>query len=209
MTEPAHALDAPTRALIRVAAALADGADDLLGALLDEARAADAPGSWLNELVLAGVLFAGFPRALVLARAVRERWPEAAASGDASDYAAWPAWRERGEALCRRTYGSNYERLRSNVAKLHPALDAWIVMDGYGRTLSRPGLDPGRRELCSIAMLVPQRTPRQLHSHLRGALNVGASAADVEAVFEALADLPCVSPERLAEARRQWLEVRP
>jgi len=56
-------------------------------------------------------------------------------------------------------------------------------MDGYGRTISRPHLDLRRRELCSIAMLVAQGVPRQLHSHLQGALNAGATPAEIEEVL--------------------------
>jgi len=47
---------------------------------------------------------------------------------------------------------------------------------------------------------------QQLHSHLRGALNTGASAEDVEAVLE------LVGPDLDAELRRraweQWADVR-
>lgn len=197
-------VDAPTAALIRVAAAMADAPDELLERLVQEAKAAGTPGAWLDELVLAGVLFVGFPRALVVLAAVRREFPEAGPEGDAADYAAWQRWKQRGEQACRKIYGANYDKLRANVRAMHPVLDAWILMDGYGRTMSRPGLDMARRELCSIAMLVPQRTPRQLHSHLRGALNCGASAEQVEAVFDLVATLPCVPADRIASSVTVW-----
>jgi len=94
------------------------------------------------------------------------------------------------------------------VRALHPALDAWIVTDGYGRTLSRPGLDLRRRELCAIAMLVPQQVPRQLHSHLRGALQAGATEQDVTETLNILEAIPGTAPGRLTTARALWDEVR-
>ena len=51
----------------------------------------------------------------------------------------------------RQVYGDNYAKLRENVKKLHPALDTWMLVEGYGRTLSRTGLDLARREFCVIA----------------------------------------------------------
>jgi 4-carboxymuconolactone decarboxylase len=55
-----------------------------------------------------------------------------------------------------------------------------MVTEGYGRTLSRPGLDLRRRELCTVAQTAVLDAPHQLHSHLRGALNAGASPAELE-----------------------------
>jgi 4-carboxymuconolactone decarboxylase len=96
-------------------------------------------------------------------------------------------WRARGEATCRTIYGANYDQLRNNVRALHPALDQWMVTEGYGRTLSRPGLDLLRRELCTVAQCAVQGAAPQLHSHLRGARHAGASNADLRAVL-AVAD---------------------
>lgn len=202
-------LGADTAGLVRVAALLADADAQVLTSLMQAALTGGTPAVWLEEVVLAAVLFVGFPRALVGAAALRSLVPAVAGElGDAADYAAWPAWRARGETVAGVIYGPNLDKLRGNVRALHPALDAWIMMDGYGRTLGRAGLDLRRRELCAIAMLVPQRAPRQLHSHLRGALNAGASAADVEAVLDVVAALPSVPGSRVALARKLWIEIR-
>ena len=202
-------LDEPTVGLVRVAAALTDAEQGVLADLMRAALGRGTGAAWLEELVLAAVLFVGFPRALVSAAALRTLVPDVTGEpGDAADYAAWPAWRERGEATCRTVYGANYEQLRRNVRALHPALDAWIVMDGYGRTLSRPALDLKRREFCAIAMLVPQRVPRQLRSHLHGARNAGATVPEVDAVLDIVASMPVVPGSRAAAARRLWAELR-
>ncbi len=54
---------------------------------------------------------------------------------------------------------------------------------GYGKVLGRPGLDLATRELCIVALLAVLRTPRQLYSHLRGALNAGAPPPEMEEVL--------------------------
>ena len=200
-------LDGATQALVAVAAALYDAPEDEIARRFVAARAAGTSAVWLEELVLAAVLFVGFPRALVAAAALRRVEPDAGAPGDAADYSRWREWRARGEETCRRIYGANYEKLRRNLAAMHPALDEWIVTEGYGRAISRPGLDLLRRELCAIAMLVPQGVPRQLHSHLRGALNAGAAPADVEATLDVVASKG-MTGARMEAARRLWGEMR-
>lgn len=202
------AIDAGTAALLRLAALVNGAPPETLAAEFRLALKAGAEPEWLDELVLTTVLFAGFPRALVAAGALRSVVPEPAGLGDAASYDRWPDWLKRGEAACRIIYGERYENLRRNVTQLHPALDAWILMDGYGRTISRPGLDLARRELCAVAMLVPQGVPRQLHSHLHGALNAGATLSQVEQALAIAIEAGKVSAGLADAARTLWQEVR-
>ena len=201
-------LDPATRGLIVVAAQVFDASEDALAALMREAREAGTSARWLEELVLMTVLFAGFPKALVAAAALRKVEPKHGDVGDAADYHAWTDWRERGEETAHKVYGANYPKLRDNVKALHPALDAWIITDGYGRTISRPGLDLRRRELCAIAILVPQGVPRQLHSHLRGALNAGATEADVTETLRITGAAVNMPAGRAKAAVRLWADLR-
>ena len=83
--------------------------------------------------------------------------------------------------MCRRVYGTQYDGLRGNIAALHPDLDRWMVDEGYGRVLGRPGLPLVERELCIVGILTVLGTSRQLYAHLRGALRVGASPEEVAA----------------------------
>jgi len=200
-------LDPATRALVRVALGLAHASEARLGEWLEEAGRAGTPPLWLDELLISSLLYVGYPRALVALAVFRRLVPAAAAGAEPADYERWREWRERGEATCRAVYGKHYDQLRVNVRALHPALEQWMIVDGYGKTLGRPGLDLRRRELCSIAMLIPQQVPRQLVSHLRGALNAGAAAAEVDEVLE-LAGEAGVFPEVLALARDLWRELR-
>jgi 4-carboxymuconolactone decarboxylase len=91
--------------------------------------------------------------------------------------------RRRGEALCRRIYGPVYDRMISRMAGYHPDLADWILADGYGRVLSRPGLSIRERELIVVAVLSALRLPKQLESHVRGARRVGATAREVSAML--------------------------
>lgn len=177
------ALDEHTVALVGLAGAIALGQEGELRQRIATAQAAEVPPRWVDELLLQSVLMVGWPRALVAAGLWRAAVGEMAEGGelDLEDDAA-PEWRRRGEATCRIVYGSNYTKLRRNVAALHPALDEWMITEGYGRTLSRPGLDLKRRELCTVAQTAVLDTPHQLHSHLRGALHAGATPEEVEVV---------------------------
>jgi 4-carboxymuconolactone decarboxylase len=200
-------LDPATRGLVRVALGLADGSEVQLGEWIAEARQAGTPVLWLEELLISSVLYVGFPRALVAMMEFRRHVLDPAAGAEATDYARWAEWRSRGEATCRVVYGKHYDQLRRNMRALHPALEQWMIIDGYGKVLSRPGLDLMRRELCSVGMLVAQRAPRQLLSHLRGALNAGATPAQLEEVLE-IAGAAGTAPDVLAVARTLWQELR-
>ncbi len=200
-------LDPATRGLVRVALGLLDGSEAQLGAWMAEALRAGTPALWLEEMLISAVLYVGFPRALVAMAEFRRLVPAPAPGAEAADYERWREWRSRGEEACRVVYGSHYEQLRHNVRALHPALEQWMIVDGYGKTLSRPGLDLTRRELCSVAMLIPQMAPRQLLAHLRGALNAGAPPAQIDEVL-AIAGESGVVPAGLGVARNLWRELQ-
>jgi 4-carboxymuconolactone decarboxylase len=55
--------------------------------------------------------------------------------------------------------------------------------------LSRPQLDLVTRELCVVAACAASGQQRQLHSHLHGALNSGASVKQVGEALDALEEL--------------------
>src|SRR5438552_2481313 len=81
-----------------------------------------------------------------------------------------------------------------------------VVVDAYGKILARPGLDSKRRELCTLAAIAMQNAPRQLHAHLRGALNTGSTREDVDAVLDMVEmDL---TKERALTLWEMWADVR-
>jgi 4-carboxymuconolactone decarboxylase len=160
----------------------------------------------VEEIILQSYLFAGFPRSLNAARAWRSASGRPAPAEDSeASVEDLGFWRMRGEETCRVVYGDSYERLRENIRGLHPALDEWMIVDGYGKVLSRPGVDLRIRELCVVAACAVSGQQRQLHSHLHGAMNAGASAAELGAVLDALTDL--ISRDDLARYRQLLQKV--
>ena len=188
-TPTVDVLDEPTRELVRLAAAIAVADEAGLRRAMETAAERTAP-AWVEEVVLQAYLFAGFPRALNAAREWRRAsGRQAPEVDDGTDYAFHEAWRERGEATCATVYGPFYDKLRDNIRALHPALDAWMIVDGYGKVLARPALDLRRRELCIVATCAVARQDRQLHSHLHGALHAGATPDEVAATLAAVGDM--------------------
>ena len=144
----------------------------------------------VEEIILQSYLFAGFPRALNAARMWRAASGKPAPAEDVEPpVEGLGLWKARGEETCATVYGDHYEKLRRNIRGLHPALDEWMIVDGYGKVLSRPGVDLRTRELCVVAACAVSGQQRQLHSHLRGALNAGSSVGEISGVLDALADL--------------------
>ena len=176
-------LDAATSALVALATAIALGDETLVEQHCRTCMAEGAPETWIDELLLQSTLMVGWPRALIASAICRRVLGPAHSLEDGADYRRIPEWQERGEAVCRTIYGDNYQRLRSNIQELHPALDAWMVTEGYGRTLGRPGLDLARRELTIVAQVAVQGAERQLHAHLRGALHAGTAPAALDSAL--------------------------
>lgn len=176
-------------ALVRLAAAVAAGSEAEVRARIADAVDVVRP-EWVEEVILQSYLFAGFPRTLNAAREWRRlSGRPAPLHDDGERHDQSERWAESGERTCAVVYGPFYQRLRHNIRALHPALDAWMIVDGYGKVLSRTELDLPRRELCIVAACAAARQDRQLHSHLHGALHAGASASDVRSTLDALADM--------------------
>ncbi len=207
MTAKQDNLDPQTRDLARFAAAIAQGYEPELRERVAPLRSSQVPVQWVEELLLQSVLMCGYPRTLVAFMVWRKfgRVPAPKDDPDAQ-YANVEAWTSRGEELCALIYGDNYAKLRDSVRVLHPAMDAWMITEGYGRTLARPGLDLTRRELCNVVQTAVLETPRQLHSHLRGALNAGATFGQIEGVLSIVN--PLLSFDQWKKAKELWKSVR-
>lgn len=198
-------IEAGLRHLVRIAGAIAGSPEGQVRSLMSEAVGEVDPVS-VEEIILQSYLFAGFPRTLNAMRAwrgVSERpAPDTDPEAAAEDF---DLWRTRGAETCAIVYGESYEKLRQNIRELHPALDEWMIVDGYGKVLSRPGVDLRTRELCVVAACAVSGQQRQLHSHLRGALNAGSSVGEIAAVLDALGNL--ISRDDLARYRQLLAKV--
>ena len=205
-TGTAATLDPQTVALVRVAAAIATGDDKVLRDRMTATRGANVPALWMEELLLQSLLNVGYPLTLAAFAVWREVAGPVKDAGEPIAHAVWPQWVERGAKACAAVYGRTYHKLLLNLKALHPALEALVLVDAYGKVLGRPGLDAKRRELCTLAAIAMLRAPRQLHAHLRGALNTGSTREEVDTVLALVeGDLP---PERALRIWELWADVR-
>jgi len=164
--------------------------------------ASKVPVADLKEAVLQTYLFAGFPRA------INGLWAIDDVFGDAA------VWRERapksasarGERLCRRIYGRDYDPMMRRMRRLHPDLAEWILVEGYGKTLSRSRFDARLREMLVIPVLVALEAWRQLPSHLLGLIHVGGAAGDVATAIRSARGL--VPAGALRQAESLWKRAR-
>jgi len=185
--------------LVRIAAAIA-GSDEATTRNVMEHAVASVKPEEVDEVILQSYLFAGFPRTLNAARSWRAiSGSPAPESDDKAELKSGTAWEEQGERTCEVVYGESYQLLRENIRKLHPALDTWMITDGYGKVLSRPQLELKVRELCIVAACAATGQQRQLHSHLHGALNSGVSKEDLSAAIDALGSI--IGEAELAQCR--------
>ena len=126
-------LSAELAALVDLSAAAVAADETSLARCLQRALA-DADPARVEETILQSYLFLGFPVGLE----VMKLWREVAGPVDGGETDADPAetggvddWLERGEEVCRRVYGANYEKLRGNVAEIHPALGSQTRCDEF------------------------------------------------------------------------------
>jgi 4-carboxymuconolactone decarboxylase len=150
--------------------------------LRDELAAARESGTLrreeIDEAFLQLHLFAGFPAALEAMRALEKLWPRTTAQSP-SEPADPSTHAERGQELYDCVYAKNARIVERELVRLSPELAQWALVDGYGKTLARAGLDLRTRELCIVAVLTQLGWDRQLFSHILGARNVGASHEDI------------------------------
>lgn len=189
--------------LIRLSAALGSRDDVRLEAAmrdaLDAGLAAEA-----EEVLVQSYLFVGFPLALNAVALWRRKSGREAPPPREETGSGWVA---RGERVLAAVYGPQHARLRANVQALHPDLERWMVAEGYGKVLGREGLDLAIRELTIVALLAVWDVPRQLYSHLRGALQVGATEADVEDTLRLAMEYVATATRRDA-VERVWKDVK-
>ena len=189
------------RALMRVSAALASRDVDALTKALGWANQVADPLQ-VEEVILQSYLFLGFPTALTGMSIWRSQSTTLPGRASALDCGGWEA---RGQDVCRAVYEGQYDELREHVRDLHPDLELWMVVEGYGKVLGRPGLPLATRELCIVAILTVSGALKQLYSHMRGALNVGARSGDVDAALSEAGVF--VDEEGRRASRRLWEKI--
>lgn len=155
---------------------------DLIGYGLSQ----DLSSQQFYEVFLQLYLFAGFPAALEALATLYRVQRHCGIAGE--EYQSEPydiaLFTERGKALCQQIYTTAYDKMRQRVGSYSPDMDQWMIVEGYGKTLSRPGLPLCTRELVTVSILAISGWQNQLYSHIRGAVNTGATRQECEAVLQ-------------------------
>ncbi len=157
------------------------------------------PQEKVEEVLLEVHLFAGFPATIDAFIEFRKFKPRQARVKRISGIDNRQDRLRRGKRLCQQVYHINFNRLISRMDDLHPELAKWIIEDGYGRVLSRSGLTTLDREFVAIAALAVLGWERQLESHIRGAINIGAKQAHLLSLFGVIS--PYISKRRIRTMR--------
>jgi len=199
-------LDQQSVALVRIAVATASGDEGKLRDRMITARAVDVPASWVEELLLQSFLNVGYPLALVAFGVWRGIAGPTSAPSEPIAHPDWERWTKRGVQACSEVYGRTYHKLMLNLRALHPAIEPLVVVDAYGKILGRPGLDSKKRELCTLAAIAMQNAPRQLHAHLRGALNTGSTPEEIDDVIAVVEE--DLTREKALNLWEMWADVR-
>ncbi len=161
------------------------------------------------ELVLQSFLFAGFPRCINGLAAFHEHYAPQAnrePSSRTSD-TDLQEFRRRGESLFRTIYGPHADIVLEALDQFHGQLKDWILVDAYGKILSRPGLGAKERELCAVTALLVSDDTRQLSSHIRGAIHCGAEAEEIQSAIQSVRLL--VNPEQIQLGLDVLNKIRP
>ncbi len=176
----------PVRLLTIFSAVMARGEFDYTVKTIRLLKEAEINEEAIYETMLQSYLFLGFPRMIEAGLAYNKVFGDLNRpdifKGIESDEA--NKWFSEGQELCRTVYGKNYKRLKDKFLAVSPEIFRWMVNEGYGKVLSRPGLTHIERELCEVAALIYEKRERQLVSHIMGSLNVGATTAMIARVNE-------------------------
>jgi XTP/dITP diphosphohydrolase len=173
--------------LVRASIAIAVGNQQMLADAIASIRTQEHYRC-MYETILQSYLFCGFPAALeglvLLDTMARQQGlkPET----ELHERYSVPDFRVRGEHLCRTIYGTVYDRMTQRLSEVSPEMSEWMIVEGYGKTLSRPSMNIIDRECCIVAILACTGKTTQLVSHVRGALAVGATVEHLHAVIDAI-----------------------
>jgi len=193
---------------VLVSASLVTRSETALSSDLKLALEEAFSASELVELILQSLLFDGYPCALEGLITLREIVPSILPAEkiiESYSNENLELWIDRGEALCRRIYGDNFDRLLQNVDALSPTLKEWMLVEGYGRVLSRPELTIAVREMGIVAILTVKNLSRQLYSHLRGATRVGVTTAELKTAIHLCERY--TEPARIESALNVWRKL--
>ena len=137
----------------------------------------------IYEGIIQCYLFLGFPRAIEGLKRLADIFKSEKMEIDLPVKEPPRDFNAEGHKLCSEVYLRKYSKLLKIMNSISPELGKWMIEEGSGKVLSRPGLSSQRRELVTVAALISEGVPNQLSAHIRGALNTGVERTEIESVI--------------------------
>jgi len=163
-----------------LSAALAGRQEKALRLIIGDALNHGVSPKTIDEIILQSHLFLGFPAMIEASRLfadIRGRRPASPKVPAPYTEKNCTGWNASGLAKIKKIYGPAFERLVRYINAFSPQILTWMINDGYGQVLSRPGASFALRELSVVATLTVTAYENQLKAHIHGALNVGVDAS--------------------------------
>lgn len=139
----------------------------------------------IYESILQLYLFNGFPVTIETLKIFYNNYPDYKPVYEQYNV---NLFEKRGISNCKTVYGKNYDKLQSNISSMSDDLSDWMIIEGYGKVLGRPGLSLQEREILNLAMLCTNYSEHQLHSHIRGSLNTGSDLNLIETIIQSTSE---------------------
>lgn len=141
----------------------------------------------IYEALLQNYLFCGFPNALFFLK----RYIHLSGFKPKNYISDFNKLRQKGLKTSEKIYGDKLSKLISNVKRFSPELSEWLIVEGYGKVISRPNLSIKEREACIISVLATQMFEEQLISHLYGGLKNGLKIQQIKKLISNLTKIGC------------------
>ncbi|MFZ1320121.1 MAG: carboxymuconolactone decarboxylase family protein [Ignavibacteria bacterium] len=139
----------------------------------------------IYETILQAHLFCGFPAAIESLKIFNTHFSDY--KPKISKYNT-SLFRILGIRNCKLIYKNNFKKLISNITELSLDLKDWMLTDGYGKVMGRKGLNLSEREFINVSVLCTRYYENQLHSHIKGCINLGCNPEDIKNMLSGLTE---------------------
>lgn len=169
-----------------LSAAIAGRNEPVMRDIMAAALADGVAPELIDEIILQSHLFLGFPAMIEASRVFADvSGRDHNSNRLPGEYTAEEchAWNEDGTEKIKHIYGPAFDRLVRYINSFSPQILTWMINDGYGQVLSRPGASFELRELSVVATLTVTAYENQLGAHIRGAVNIGTDPGLIERII--------------------------
>jgi len=171
--------------LVQIASHIASDALILTNEKIKEYKNRKFSPEKLYECILQSYLFCGFPAAIESLKIFRQHFSDFLVKKSSYDPDKFKA---DGKINCKLIYKKNYKKLIENMNYFSPDLKEWMIIEGYGKVLSRKRLSLLEREYVNVSILCTRLYVNQLHSHMKGCIHLGASTEDLSELLMYIKD---------------------